>query len=106
MRSILTRPTPPAPRFSFSLTEARARLRRSWTRLISERLPVELDRVGIQTAEQLADCRTSAEQAQIAVRTARTELEEVRAREGGRRRAGSADAAIQQAIADRGRVLR
>lgn len=40
---------------------------------------VELDRVRTQTAEQLEACRSLAEQAQTAVRTAYIELEELRA---------------------------
>jgi len=73
----------------------------------AEKALVELDRVRVQTAEQLAACRASTEQAQTTARAARAELEEVRA--AGAKAVTdaqeAAEAAIQQAIADRDRIL-
>ncbi len=67
----------------------------------------ELDRVRVQTAEQLAACQTATEQAQTAARAARTELEQVRAAAATEVTAAqeAAEAAIQKAIADRDRIL-
>jgi hypothetical protein len=68
---------------------------------------VELDRVRTQTAGQLTACQTFTEQAQTVVRTARTELEELRAAaaKAVTDAQEATDATIQQAITDRDGIL-
>jgi AcrR family transcriptional regulator len=66
-----------------------------------------LERIRIETAEQLAACRESVEQAEAAARAARTELEQVRdvAAKAASDVQQAVQVAIQQAITDRNRIL-